>query len=102
MSRDAPPAWLARWQVNQGVTLISPPAIRLEHDEVAGILSLQSPVPINEDTVEKIYSETDGWAAGVVLIHNHINRHGVKGSRVAKESREAMFRYFATQVDGDE
>ena len=98
LSRTATPPALARWRANQGMTVIEAPALRLDREETAGLLGLQPEVQLNDEVIDSIYLETDGWAAGVILLLEHVNRHGAQGWGAGRQSREAMFHYFATEL----
>jgi LuxR family maltose regulon positive regulatory protein len=98
LSRTASPAALARLRANQGMTVIDAPALRLDREETAGLLASQPQAQLDDDVIDTIYRETDGWAAGVILLLEHVNHYGVQGWGGGRQSREAMFHYFAAEL----
>lgn len=98
LSRTASPAVLVHWRANHGMTVIDAPALRLNREETAGILRSQPDAQVNDEVIDAIYRETDGWAAGVMLLREHVNRHGAHGWGEGWQSREAMFHYFAAEL----
>lgn len=101
LSRSAPPASFARWQANQNMTVIDTKVMQLDREETSGLLAMQSQISIHHDVVELIHRETGGWAAGVILFFEYINRSGREDLDIRNVSREAMFHYFASELFKD-
>jgi len=98
LSRTFIPAALARWRANLRMTIIDTPALRLDREETAGLLRLQPDVRINDELIDAIHREANGWAAGVILLFEYVNHFGVQDRVAERQSREAVFQYFATEL----
>lgn len=98
LSRTTAPAVLARWRANQGMIVLESRALRLDRSETVGLLQSQPDVAISDELTDMIYRETNGWAAGVILLLEHFNSYGGQGWGTGQTSREAMFHYFATEL----
>jgi len=100
LSRTVTPAALARWRANLRMTILDTSVLRLDPEETAGLLRLQSGsrTRINDELIETIHREANGWAVGVILLFEYINRFGTRNKVAQKQSREAVFHYFATEL----
>jgi ATP/maltotriose-dependent transcriptional regulator MalT/DNA-binding SARP family transcriptional activator len=92
----APPSSLARLVANQRITLIDAPELRFTREE-SDRAALQK-LEFDEGALASLHALSGGWAAGLVLIAEHLRRSG--RSRIAEPDRpqEAVFDYFASQV----
>ena len=98
LSRTVTPTALARWRANLRMTIIDTSVLCLDQEETAGLLRLQAGAQINDELIETIHREADGWAAGVILLFEYINRFGTRNKVAQRQSREAVFHYFATEL----
>lgn len=94
LSRDAPPAALARLRANRRIARLGWDELRLTLDETAGIASHDS--GHDPSVIEALHRQCDGWAAGLVLLLEYGAADAAAGHEC--ESREAVFDYFATEI----
>jgi LuxR family maltose regulon positive regulatory protein len=96
ISRSDPPATLARAQANGLVARLGWDALRLTPEELRSIaLSMQD---VDEPTLALLQSQSGGWAAGLVLMLEHVKASGGLQTTLPSETREGTFNYFAEQV----
>lgn len=96
LSREAPPAALARARTYDLVALVGAEDLRLTPAEGLGVARLRNPHEVlGEETVQALLEQSDGWAAGFVLLL----RHPV-GALQPPGTVEVLFEYFAREVLG--
>lgn len=98
LSRKHPPESLIRLRANHQMGILGWDELRLSFGETEGIARLHDPELRSKETLQKFHIESDGWAAGLVLmveggkrVNGEIN--GLKGL-----SREDIFAYFAAEI----
>lgn len=94
LSRDAPPARLARLEMEGRLRTIGWNELRFDDGEVRQLAQLGGEAgAIEQQWLDRV----DGWAAGVVMLRTL--RHGPDQAAVqALEGRTALFRYFAGEI----
>ncbi|MEJ2389098.1 MAG: hypothetical protein P8Y27_17860, partial [Chromatiaceae bacterium] len=96
LSREAPPAALARAQTYDLVARLGAEELRLTLSEAVAMARLRSPRQgLSEASVETLLERTDGWAAGFVLMLPH-PVHTLPSADTA----EVLFEYFVREVLG--
>jgi len=98
LSRTAPPAGLARWRANQWMRVIDSPALCLDREETAGLLALRPELALDDDLIDFIHDKAQGWAAGVVLLGEHLSQHNPLSGKAGSGSEERVFDYFASEL----
>ena len=98
ISRTAPPAELARLEVNQQMGGLSWNDLRLSPDETSGIVELLAPKALAAEKVQDIHYLSDGWVAGIVLMVRRAKGGGVDPHLFFRQSNEVVFDYFAGEV----
>ncbi|MDQ1815950.1 BTAD domain-containing putative transcriptional regulator [Massilia sp. CCM 9210] len=93
VSREAPPACLARMELDGRLGTIGWDALRLDAAETRALAQAGDPA---DPEVAQWLDLVDGWAAGVALLRSVLGqpRTGLT------EGREALFRYFAGEIVG--
>ncbi|RJF96534.1 hypothetical protein D3870_18990 [Noviherbaspirillum cavernae] len=95
LSRDAPPARLARLEVHGLLVTLDWNELRLNADEARALMQLDDiDCPHRQVWLDKI----DGWAAGIVMLREHLAEHLGQTDVPLLEGREAVFRYFAGEI----
>ena len=97
ISRGAIPPSLARSEANGVLQTIDWDSLRLHEEEVAGIMKLNSGTIPSRQSVQHVYGETEGWAAGVVLM----TRAGAGGwvrTMAVGDRRQVIFNFFAGEI----
>lgn len=98
LSRHAPPAAFARMIANQSMSRIYPEQLSLTRDETIGLVKSISSCILPESQMDILVQQTQGWAAGVVLLLKH-NRHPVDDITTERESgHQSVFNYFASEL----
>lgn len=98
ISRDPPPARLARLQLSGQLASLGWADLRMDAREARQLAQLEdSSDPASLAWLDKI----DGWAGGIVMLREHV-RQGAADSGFAELSlptgQEAVFRYFAGEI----
>ncbi|HEY7889761.1 MAG TPA: BTAD domain-containing putative transcriptional regulator [Steroidobacteraceae bacterium] len=96
MSRCDPPAPLARAQANRLLSRIGADELRLTADEMREIILLE--VTVEERTLRLLQERSGGWAAGLVLMLEHLKATGTVAAERPGETFAEVFNYFAGQV----
>jgi LuxR family maltose regulon positive regulatory protein len=94
LSRDLPPARLARMEAGGKIAVLGWNELRLDCEEALTLAGLTETATPNERAWLRM---VDGWAAGIVLLRN-ASQHS--GSNVIPhfDGRDAVFRYFAGEI----
>lgn len=93
ISRAEPPAVLTR-QVSTGrLALIDWDAMRLTLEETRQIAAVKH--KISDQILTRLHEQSEGWAAGITLMLERIQRTGDLPEAIAAQSREGVFDYFA-------
>lgn len=98
ISRHAPPPTLARLRANQTMEVLGWEELRLRPEESAAIARLQGQGRVSRDTLRRLHEQTEGWAAGLVLLLEHARRESEAPRAVTAGGREAVFDYFAGEI----
>lgn len=95
LSRDAPPARLARLELNGRLGTLGWNDLRLDTDEARALMRLDGAAqPHSQAWLDKI----DGWAGGIVMLREHLADHAGQAAMPMIEGRDAVFRYFAGEI----
>lgn len=96
ISLSHPPPMLARLVANRRIHLVGTDELRftrVESDDVV-LTTLQA----DPDTLAALHERSAGWAAGLVLMIEHMRRTDARVMPSLDESQEAVFDYFAGEV----
>jgi LuxR family transcriptional regulator, maltose regulon positive regulatory protein len=96
VSRGDPPAALARAEANRLLGRISADDLRLTREEMRDIALAEH--AIDEPTLKLLQDRSGGWAAGLVLMLEHLKASGTLDAALPGETFEEAFNYFAGQV----
>ena len=98
VSRTAPPGVLLRQVVNDRLVVVSGNELRFSEREARVLAHRRLPRlrGRERDQVARLFALADGWAAGLVLLLDHLGR----GERTPDLTRhdERLFDYFSTEV----
>ena len=95
ISRTPPPPEMARMIADQTITQIAWDALRFTAAEAAGMVGGGR---LSPDVVETMHRASDGWAAGLVLMREHLTRNGGNVAAALPEGKEAVFEYFTGEI----
>lgn len=97
LSRDAPAERLARLELGGQLVTLSWNELRLDAAESRALAQIDDGTdPEQLAWLEQI----DGWAAGVVMLREHVARRRDNTSMPFLDGRETVFRYFAGEILG--
>ena len=96
ISHSDPPAAFTRLRANQNLQVIGWEELRLDHEEIRGILQRQH--AFSDQAITALHHKTGGWAAGVVLMMQA--RQGDSQGTVDfdRNSPQTIFDYFAAEI----
>jgi ATP/maltotriose-dependent transcriptional regulator MalT/DNA-binding SARP family transcriptional activator len=96
VSRMPPPAEMARLIADQSITQIDWSELRFTEAEA---LEMTAGADLDPSISREIHRASDGWAAGIVLMREHLARAGaLDTTRRVPESKEAVFAYFTGEI----
>src|SRR5262249_36848583 len=96
VSRGDPPASLARLRANRTLSAISWEDLRLSREETAEI-ALERRPGLDGETLESVYTATQGWAAGLVLMLEQA-KPGALGDAPDLATNQLVFDYLAGEI----
>ena len=97
LSRAEPPAAFARLRANDGLALIQPRELALTFEESRAITLKRMRKSADAIRVRRLHEQTQGWAAGLVLLIEHAATGGEWPVTSGAES-QALFDYFTTEI----
>ena len=84
----------ARLAANRALAVLDWDALKLTPDETSALLAS---VGVDADA-SMLHEQSGGWAAGLVLLAEHIRRGSAVGSAMDPDSLQQVFAYFAGQL----
>ncbi len=98
LSREGPPAALARAQMYDEVVIVEAEDLRLTLAEASAIARLRHPQhELSEQSLQALHERAGGWAAGFVLLLRH---PAPAPAASPLDAVELLFEYFAREVLG--
>lgn len=97
ISREEPPKEFARFRANQEMAVIGWEELQLTTEETASLVELQSREKGDKDPMQ-LQQKAGGWAAGVVLLLESMNRTSSQRIPPQEASSETVFGYFASEI----
>ena len=94
ISRTPPPPEMARLIADQTITQIAWDALRVTPEEAVEMVGGGKLAP---DVVKAMHRASDGWAAGLVLMREHLGRNGNVADALP-EGKDAVFEYFTGEI----
>ncbi|HSQ82389.1 MAG TPA: BTAD domain-containing putative transcriptional regulator [Casimicrobiaceae bacterium] len=96
VSRAPPPPELARLSADQAIAFIGWEQLRFDPDEAA---ALTAGAGIETSVAGEIHRASDGWAAGIVLMREHLMRSGaLDDTSRLPDGKDAVFAYFTGEI----
>jgi ATP/maltotriose-dependent transcriptional regulator MalT/DNA-binding SARP family transcriptional activator len=94
VSRLEPPPAFARLVANQTLARIGPEDLRFTREEAAALLERAGDAAI----VDRAWARADGWAAGLILMREQIQRGATLADNGDRITPDAVFAYFAGEI----
>jgi DNA-binding SARP family transcriptional activator len=98
VSRANSPPEFARAVANRLVGQIDWEDLRLTREESKAIVAGAGLKELDEEVMQSLQDQTNGWAAGLVLLTERLKRAGVFNHISQSETMECVFDYFAGQI----
>jgi LuxR family transcriptional regulator, maltose regulon positive regulatory protein len=95
LSRVDPPPEFARLLANRHIARIDEAELRCSAKEAVAILGSQR---LEASDLERIQRQSEGWVAAIVLLREHLSRRGAALDESLGDGKEAIFRYFASEI----
>jgi ATP/maltotriose-dependent transcriptional regulator MalT/DNA-binding SARP family transcriptional activator len=96
ISRIPPPPEMARMVADQTITQIAWDALRFTPDEAVEMMSGSK---LSAELAREMHRASDGWAAGLVLMREHLSRAGAPATEtLLPEGKDAVFEYFTGEI----
>ncbi len=96
ISRGDPPAEFARFAARRALGRVGAEALRFTRDEAAALLRAAGEADAR--VIDRVWERVDGWAAGLVLLHEHAAARGRADDAGTHGRPEAVFKYFAGEI----
>ncbi len=96
VSRNNPAPAFARLQVNGALALLDWRQLRLTREESRAIADGYLDHPLADVAAQALYTQADGWAAGLVLLARHGQHDACSGP--GAEASQALFDYFTVEL----
>ncbi len=107
LSRAGPGPAFARLRASGKLTLLGWEDLKFTEKETAGFVRLYTGKGLSRQTVRAMHNRTNGWAAGMALMIDHIKRSRVPLDEAKNalslagwEAQETIFSYFEGEVYG--
>ncbi|MCJ7493259.1 MAG: hypothetical protein MUP68_03350, partial [Deltaproteobacteria bacterium] len=98
ISRSDPPHPFIRLRANHQMEILGWEELRLTLEESGGIIRLRAQKKKQKDTISLLHKAADGWAAGLVLILESVERKVIEPQALGKLTPEEIFQYFASEL----
>src|SRR5918999_3427784 len=96
LSRTEPPPEYAPHVANSLIAQIGWEDLRLTMDETRLIATARQ--PIHMELLQTLHEQSDGWAAGLVLMLERLKQTGAVNHVARPETLETVFNYFAREI----
>jgi len=98
VSRNEPPPIYSRHVANRDVEVIRGDSMRLDMEEFREILEGHGYADLEDQKIEDLYGQVDGWVAGVMLMLGGGGPEGFAPGGDHGETAGELFDYFASEV----
>jgi LuxR family transcriptional regulator, maltose regulon positive regulatory protein len=99
ISRTEAPAAYARLKANHQMGFIAWKDIRFTQKESESLIRFHAPEIKAKETMDRLYKITDGWAAGLILLSEGMNR-GIEVESIEISAPEEIMDYFGSESFG--
>ena len=98
ISRSEPPPAFARLRAQRAIEILDWPQLRFTQTEATGLVRKLAPGRWSKNTINRLHTATDGWAAGLVLSLEQWRSEGETSEKPKSQSYEVLFDYFAEEI----
>ncbi|HWR58058.1 MAG TPA: tetratricopeptide repeat protein, partial [Thermodesulfovibrionales bacterium] len=96
ISRAEPPQTFARIRASNKLKTIDWKDLQLTEEETTGFVSLYG--KLSKETITHVHQQTQGWAAGMVLMIEKAKREDISPQLLSKYTQKEIFEYFAEEI----
>lgn len=97
VSRSEPPSTLARLRANGQLSMLGWDSLRLNEDECRQIAEARGHA-LSTEVINQLYNRTQGWAAGLVLLLEHLRGDGRVAEMPQEHTPQVIFDYLAGEI----
>lgn len=97
LSRSDPPATMARHRANRAMEVLGWNELRLTQEE-SNAIARKRGRRLSADSLEKLYSKTQGWAAGLILMLEQAGVEDASGEPQDLSTPQLVFDYLAGEI----
>ena len=97
LSRTHPPAALLRLLANGLMKTIGWEELKFTLEESNRMVSIKGHKKASPDTLQRLYRETGGWAAGLILLLEEAKGNGIEFC-LSRHSIDGIFKYFVREI----
>ncbi len=98
ISRNNPPPALIRTCINHQMEILGYNELRLTLEESDGIARVRTNETLSKETVLRLHSMSDGWAAGLVVMLLKAKTEDIGTLLLGKYTPEEIFDYFSCEI----
>ena len=100
ISRSDPPPSFIRLRANHQMEILGWEELRLTQKESEGIIRLRAQAKKTKETVSLLHKAADGWAAGLVLMLESVERKVIEPQALGKLTPDEIMDYFGKELFG--
>jgi ATP/maltotriose-dependent transcriptional regulator MalT len=100
ISRSDPPPALIRLRANHQMEILGWDKLRLTLEESEGIIRLRAQEKQTKETISLLHKAADGWAAGLVLMLESVERKVIEPQALGKLTPDEIMDYFGKELFG--
>ena len=98
ISRSQPPPSFIRLRANYQMEILGWKELRLNLEESEGIIRLRAGQKQAKNTISVLHKASDGWAAGLVLMLESVQREVIAPQALGKFTPEEILDYFGNEL----
>lgn len=98
ISRNGPPPQCADLLANSIIARISWDELRFTLAETTDLANASLKQGVDEETLQWLHAQSNGWGAGLTLLLEHFKRTGAVNHLIQSETMDTIFDYFGGQI----
>ncbi|MEW5745884.1 MAG: BTAD domain-containing putative transcriptional regulator [Nitrospirota bacterium] len=100
LSRNDPAQHFARLHANNRMAVLGWNEVRFSLDESRQLARERALEDLSEGSLSELYKDTEGWAAGLVLLLESMKSGGPEYQALGHRAHKEIFNYFASEIFG--
>jgi LuxR family maltose regulon positive regulatory protein len=98
LSRKEPPSQFSRLEASSRMQLVGWKEVRFTRRETRDLVRTKSLSYVTKESIDWVYKKADGWAAGLILMFESLNKSDIDLRSLEKISAKRIFGYFAQEI----